>query len=1037
MNISEPFIHRPIATSLLALGIFLLGGVAWFFLPVAPLPNVEFPTISVMASLPGADPKTIASSLAAPLEHYFSSIAGVDEITSVSSMGSCTIVLQFALDQKIDNAARSVQASINAASSELPPNMPSPPTWRKANPNDNAIVTLALTSHAYKASELYNFAYQLLIPKLSQIDGVSQVDIGGGAKSAIRIQLNPAVLAPMGLTLDDIRSTITSANMLLPKGSATDGTINYSFESNDQLLTPHDYEDLLVGKNPKNAIRLGTIAKITIGNENTQTTGTFNGERAVLLMIRKQAAANIIKTSDEIMSLLPQLRSWLPAAVTLSVLSERTATIRASLHEVEWSLILSLILVILVCFLFLRQLRTTLIAAITVPLSVAGTFVVMWLLHESLDNLSLMALIVAVGFVVDDAIVVIEVIVRKLETGSSPLEAALSGSREIGFTVISISISLLAAFIPIYFMGGLVGRLLHEFAIVLTTAIVISAFVSLMLTPMLCSRFLKNFSEQQEGIVGRWLELFFQKMLRGYELLLRGALRHQAWMLGVTAFTIFVTAWLYCDAPKGFFPIQDTGLILGTTEAGQDISFEAMKKKQKEITSLIEADPDVAGVGSSLGATARNSGGGSNLGKLFITLKPRAERKASSSQIIQRLRHETALIPGISVMLQPVQDIRVGGRPGKALYIYALDGPNFEELAHWVPALVERLKTMPQLTDVSSDDQLLGLQAKIIIDRDKAASLGISIEQIDNLLYNAFGQRQVSTLYTPQDEYHVILEVESQFLKDPSALDKVFLTSTHGPQVPLSAIAHLEIGNAAIAIPHQGQFPAISISFNTAPGVPLGEALTLIKQASKEMHFPAEIHGSFQGNAKVFAQSQHSQSLLILAALVAVYLVLGILYESFIHPLTIISTLPSAGLGALLALRCYHMDLSIVAIIGIILLIGIVKKNAILMIDFALEFLKKETPGLHANNLSSEEAILEACLTRFRPIMMTTFAALMGALPLAIIHGEGSELRQPLGITIVGGLIISQILTLFTTPVIFLLLERISRKSVKSIFNSK
>ncbi|MBX9743001.1 MAG: efflux RND transporter permease subunit [Chthoniobacterales bacterium] len=1015
MNVFTFFIRRPIATSLLTGGFFLLGITAYFFLPVAPLPNIEFPTISVTAKLPGADPKTIASSLAAPLEHHFSSIAGVDEITSLSSMGSCTIVLQFSLNEKIDDAARSVQAAINAASSELPTNMPSPPMWRKVNPNDNPIVILALTSPAYRSPELYNFAYQLLVPRLSQLAGVSQVDIGGGAKSAIRIELNPAVLASMGLTLETIRSVITSASTLMPKGSATEGNTNYTFESNDQLLTPSDYENLLVRKTPSTSVRLGNIAKVTLGNENIQATGSFNGERAVLLMIRKQADANIIKTSEEIMALLPQLRSWLPASVSLSVLNERTGTIRASLQEVQWSLLLSLVLVVLVCFLFLRNLRTTAIAAITIPLSLAGTLMVMWSLHESIDNLSLMALIVAVGFVVDDAIVVIEVITQKLENGCAPSEAALLGLREVGFTICSITISLIAAFIPIYFMGGLIGRLFHEFAIVLTAAIMTSAFVSLIFTPMVCSRFLRS------GIRTE-VSPYVQKIVSAYEGMLSRALHHSYFMLGVFVATLLLTGWCYWKIPKGFFPIQDTGLIIGTTEAGQDISFEAMKKKQKELVALIEKDPDVAAVGSSLGATARNTIGGSNVGKLYISLKPLALRKASSAQIISRLREASALIPGISMMLQPVQDIRVGGRPGKALYIYSLDGPNFEELTHWVPLLVQRLQAMPQLTDVSSDDAFLGLQAKIVIDRDKAASLGISMEQIDNLLYNAFGQRQISTFYTSQDEYHTILEVENQYLKDPSALEgKIFLTSKKGQQIPLSAIAHVDIGNTAIAIPHQGESPAISISFNTAPGVALSEALSLIQEADHDIHLPANIHGKFQGNAKVFSQSQQSQLLLILAALVAVYLVLGILYESLLHPLTIISTLPSAGLGALLALRYYHMDLSIVAIIGVILLIGIVKKNAILMVDCALDILKKE-------NISAKEAITKACLSRFRPIIMTTMAALMGALPLAIVHGEGAELRQPLGITIIGGLLLSQLLTLFTTPVIFLFLERVNTK---------
>lgn len=1017
MNISEPFIRRPIATSLLAAGVFFLGIIAWFFLPVAPLPNVEYPVISVTASLPGADSKTMASSVATPLEKHFSSIAGVDEITSVSCQGRCSIVLQFSLDRGIDRAARDVQAAINAAANEMPSAMPAPPTWKKANPNDAPIIVLALTSDSYKPTELYNFAYQLLVPKIAQISGVSEVDIKGAAKLAIRVKLNPSMLASMGLSLDNIRDTIVSANALLPKGSMSGNGLNYSLQSNDQLLKPEEYNDLIITKKPQGAVKLGDLGRIILSNENIRATATFNGKRAVLLTIRKQSGANVIETSDQIMAALPQLQSWLPSAVQLSVLLERTGTIRASLKEVQQSLLLSLLLVVLVCFIFLRKIRITLIAAITVPLSFAGTFVVMWLLHQSIDNLSLMALIIAVGFVVDDAIVVIEVIVQGIEKGLSSREAALQGSKQISFTVISITLSLIAAFIPILLMGGLPGRILHEFAICLTVSIITSALVSLILTPMLCSYFLRTDSAEQtkEGCLSLYLETVFEKLIALYAKMLRWALNHKPIMLSLTLLTLGGTIWLYMISPRGFFPMQDTGLLIGTTEAGQDISFRAMNQKQLQIAELIRKDSDVATVGSFID-------GSSNTGKFFIMLKQRTERMVSAEKVIKRLRHATGTLPGISLTLQSVQDIRAGGRLGKALYIYTLDGPDFEELTRWAPRLVDRLKHLPQLKDVSSDEEFLGLQANIVIDRDKASSLGITIEQIDNLLYNAFGQRQISMLYTPQDQYHVVLEVERQFLQDPTALDHVFLTSSSGQQVPLSFVAHIEMGNAAITIPHQGQFPAISISFNTALGVSLGEAIELINKATEEIHFPSDIHGSFQGNAKVFSESQKSQLLLILAALITVYLVLGILYESFIHPITIISTLPSAGLGALLALRYYRMDLSIVAVIGMILLIGIVKKNAILMIDYALEVMKKEV------SFSAEKAIYEACLARFRPIIMTTFAALFGALPLLITHGDGSELRQPLGVTIVGGLLVSQLLTLFTTPVIFLFFERFRKK---------
>ncbi|MFI0348596.1 MAG: efflux RND transporter permease subunit [Chthoniobacterales bacterium] len=1015
MNISEPFIRRPVATSLLAAGVFLLGIIAWIFLPVASLPNVEYPTISVKASLPGADPETMASSVASPLERHFTSIAGIDEITSQSMSGVCWINLQFSLSRNIDRAARDVQAAINASASELPEAMPSLPMLKKTNPNDIAVIVLALTSDSYRPTELYDFAYQLLVPKISQIPGVSEVDIKGSAKPAIRIRLNPSMLGSMGLTVDDVRNSIVSANALLPKGSMVGDTLNYSIESNDQLLKPEDYENLMITKGSTGVIKLGDLAQIVLSNENAFATASFNGKRAVFLLIRKQAGTNIIDVSNHVMAALPQLRSWLPSSVNLSIITERTGTIRASLREVKWSLLLSLLLVGLICFVFLRKIKIMLIALITVPLCFAGTFIVLWLLHESIDNLSLMALIVAVGFVVDDAIVVIEVIVREIELGASAFEAALIGSKQIGFTVISISISLIAAFIPIFFMNGLPGRMLHEFAICLAVAIILSALVSLILTPMLCSRFLKNHADEKENFISRWFEMCFQKLLALYGRILRSALQQKRVMFLLMLVTLVLTIWLYVISPKGFFPTQDTGMIVGVTEAGQDISFRVMEEKQKQIDAIIQSDPGVNTVGSFIS-------GSSNKGNMMISLKPQIKRKSSAEEIIARLSHLTASLPGISLFLQPVQDIRIGGRVSKGLYIYALDGPDFKELTEWVPQLVEKLKKIPQLKNVSSDQEFLGLQASVVIDHDKASRLGITTKQIDSLLYSAFGQRQITTLYTPRNEYHVVLEVERQFLEDPSALHKVFLMSSTGQQVPLSAVTHLEMGNTALSVPHQGEFPTISISFNTAPGVALGEAVELINQASKEIHFPANIHGSFQGTAKVFAQSQKSQVFLILAALIAVYLVLGILYESFIHPMTIISTLPSAGLGALLALRYYRMDLSIVAIIGIILLIGIVKKNAILMIDYALDAKKK------ISSLSAHDAIYQACMARFRPIIMTTFAALFGALPLAFAHGDGSEFRQPLGITIVGGLIVSQALTLFTTPVIFLLLERFRRK---------
>jgi len=1018
MTLSEPFIRRPVATSLLAIGILVGGLIAARFLPIAPLPNVEFPTIFVSASLPGADPKTAASSLAAPLERQFANIAGISEITSSSSNGGSTIVLQFDLNRSIDGAARDVQAAINAASNQLPAGMPNPPTYRKANPNDSPIMVLALTSQTYRLSQLYNFAYQLLAPKISQVPGVSQVDIGGGAKSAVRIQLNPAALASMGLTLDDVRSAVSSSTANLPKGDLAGNGLSYSIASNDQLLKARDYDDLIVAQKKTGTVPLRAIGKAVDSNENVRQAGWFNSDRAVLVMIRKQAGANIIETTDQIRASLPQLRAWLPPSVKLSVLTDRTGTIRGSLHEMGFSLLVSIALVILVCFLFLRRVAATLIAATTIPLALAGTFGAMWILYYSIDTLSLMALTVAVGFVVDDAIVVIENIVRELEAGRPPLEAALVGASRIGFTVVSMSLSLIAVFIPLLFMGGIIGRLFHEFAVTLSTAILVSAIVSLTLTPMLCSRFPQmdppgGALAGVMGLLGRGLD----SLVSIYSSSLRWVLHRRILMLFVTLATLVFTVWLYIASPKGFFPVQDTGLISGNTEAGQDISFAAMVEKQRELTGIVLRDPAVESVGSFLGGGGPST---SNTGRMFISLKPLGQRTDSATDVIARLRQATRDVPGIGLFLQPVQDIRVGGRPSKGLYVYSLQSPSFDELATWAPRLIERLQKMPQLKDVSNDQQLSGLQSDVVVDRDAASKLGIKMEEIDSALYSAFGQRQIANLYTTKDQYRVVLEADPNFQKDPSSLDRVFLKSADGKQIPLSAIARFQTSNTPVSVPHQGQFPAISFSFNTAPGVSLGEAAALIESAARDLHMPPDIRGGLQGTAKAFAESLSTQPLLILAAIVAVYLVLGILYESLIHPITILSTLPSAGLGALLALRLCGLDLSVVSLIGIILLIGIVKKNAILMIDFALDASRRE-------GLDATEAIHRACLVRFRPITMTTFAALFGALPLALAHGNGAEIRQPLGVAIVGGLLVSQFLTLYTTPVIYIALDRFRR----------
>ncbi|MEO8205588.1 MAG: efflux RND transporter permease subunit [Chthoniobacterales bacterium] len=922
MNISEPFIRRPIATSLLALGVMILGITAYNFLPVAPLPNVEFPSIYVSASLPGADPSTAASSLAAPLERRFATIAGITEMTSTSTQGGVGILLQFDLSRSIDGATRDVQAAINASANELPPDIPQPPNYRKANPNDAPIMVLAMTSDAYRLSELYNFCYQILAPKISQITGVSQVDIGGGAKSAVRVQINPPALASMGLTLDDVRTALTTSNSNLPKGGVSGGGLGYAINSNTQLFEAVDYKHIIIAQKNGTPIPLNAIGSVVDANENVRMAGWYNDKRAVLLIIRKQSDANIIETVDQVRAALPQLERWLPPSVKLSILSDRTNTIRASVRDVQHSLLISICLVVMVCFIFLRRFWPTFIASITVPLSLLATFGIMYLLHFSLDNISLMALTISVGFVVDDAIVVIENIVRYLEKGCSPFEAALKGAKQVGFTVISISISLIAVFIPLLFMGGLVGRLFHEFAVTLSVAIIVSAIVSLTVTPMMSSRFLRSDSpEIRASWFYRFTENILNSILHWYAVSLKWVLRHSFLMLLLTLAVLAITVVLYIQAPKGFFPVQDTGMMFGSTEAAQDISFAAMVEKQKAVTEIIVRDPDIAGVGSFLGSSG-GGGQGSNTGRLYITLKPRSERHDTILETIARLRKNTAKIPGVSLFLQPVQDIRVGGRASKALYIYSLVSPSLEDLNRWAPKLVAKLKEQPELSGVSSDQQFNGLQTNVIVDRDAAARLGIQPQQIDNALYNSFGQRQISVLYAPNDQYHLILEADPKFQQDPNSLDKMFLRSSGNVQVPLSSIARFETVNTPTAVPHQGQFPAISISFDVAPGVSLGEATKIIDRAAEEIKLAPSIRGSFQGTARAFQDTASSQLLLILTAIIVVYIVLGVLYESLIHPITILSTLPSAGLGALLALQIGGFELSVVAMIGIVLLIG-------------------------------------------------------------------------------------------------------------------
>jgi hydrophobe/amphiphile efflux-1 (HAE1) family protein len=1011
MNISAPFIKRPIGTSLLAAALLMAGTLAFNYLPVAPLPQVEFPVISVGASLPGASPEIMASAVATPLERQFGRIAGINQMTSTSQLGSTGITLQFDLSRNIDAAARDVQAAINAARSQLPANLPGNPTYRKVNPADAPILILALTSDIITLPRMYDAADSILSQKLAQVEGVGQVFVGGASRPAVRAELNPTLLNKMGVGLDTVRTALGNANANRPKGEINGPANAWTLDANDQIFTADQYRRLIVSYSKGAPVRLGDVATVQNSLEDIRHIGLSGGKPAVLIIVFRQPGANIISTVDRVRATLPILRSSISPAIDVSVVMDRTTTVRASVHDIELTLMISVILVILVVFAFLRTFRATIIPSVAVPLSLVGTFGVMYLLNYSLDNLSLMALAISTGFVVDDAIVVLENITRHIEEGVPPVAATFRGAREIGFTVLSMSTSLVAVFIPILLMGGIVGRLFREFAVTLSIAIAVSLVVSLTVTPMMCGKFLRSTDKEKHGRIYHFSEKIFDTALKLYSRSLKLVLRHQPLTLLITIGTAALSVYLYVIVPKGFFPQQDTGRVMGSVQAAQDISFAAMQAKMRQFVGLVMKDPAVQTiVGFAGGNTSTNSG------RMFITLKPLEERKISADQVIGRLRRKLSVVPGATLYMQSAQDLTIGGRMSQAQFQYTLQGESLKDLNYWSPMLLQKLRSLPELRDVNTDQQDKGLQATVIIDRDTAARLGVDAGDIDNALYDAFGQRQVSIMYKALNQYHVVMEVAPEFSNSPDSLQNIYVRANNGTAVPLSSIAHFGPSNTPLAVSHQGQYPSVTLSFNLAPDVSLGAATDAIDKAQRSINFPPTINASFQGTAAAFQSSLASEPLLILAALVTVYLVLGMLYESYIHPITILSTLPSAGVGAILALLLTHSELNVMGLIGIILLIGIVKKNAIMMIDFALETERAgRTPA---------ESIYEACVRRFRPIMMTTMAALLGGLPLALGTGVGSELRRPLGITIVGGLIMSQALTLFTTPVVYLYLDR-------------
>ena len=1070
MNPSGVFIRRGVATTLLTLGMALAGAVAIFHLPVSPLPQVDFPTISVQAQLPGASPEVVATSVATPLERHLGAIADVTEMTSTSTVGSARITLQFGLNRDIDGAARDVQAAISAARADLPANLRTNPTYRKVNPAEAPIMVLALTSATRSPGQVYDAATTILEQRLSQVEGVGQVNIGGSSLPAVRVELNPRALFKYGIGLEDVRAALAAANAHSPKGSIEIDDRHYQIYTNDQAKMAEQYRSLVIAYRNGSPVRLTDVGEVVDSVENIRNAGLANGKPAVLVIVNRAPGANIIDTVDRVTALLPELQASIPGGIDIAIAVDRSTTIRASLRHVEQTLTISSVLVIVVVFLFLRNLRATLMPSIAVPVSLLGTFGVMYLLGYSLDNLSLMALTIATGFVVDDAIVVLENISRHIESGMSPFRAALRGAQEVGFTVLTISVSLIAVFIPILLMGGIVGRLFREFAVTLSVAIIVSLVVSLTTTPMMCARFLTRQQDRRHGRLYRASEAIFDRALRAYDRTLGWALANAPLMMVILLATLCLNVYLYAIVPKGFFPQQDTGRMIGGIQADQSISFQLMRQKLAQFIAIVKQDPAVENV---VGFTG---GGQTNSGFVFMSLKPLSERNVSADQVSARLRRELAAVPGASLFLQPVQDIRVGGRQSNALYQFTLQSDDLAELYAWGPKIVAALQSLPELTDVNSDQQQNGLETDLVIDRATAARLGIKTSQIDNTLYDAFGQRQVSTIYNPLNQYHVVMEVAPEFWQSPETLDDIFVSTSGGAlsgvqassgtvtttaaktgasatataaanavrnlrtnqiatggrsntstgaavstqmetMVPLAAFAHFGPGKTPLAVNHHGPFAASTISFNLTEGKSLSDASAAISGAMIQLGVPSTLHGSLQGTAGAFQSSLASEPFLILAALIAVYIVLGILYESYIHPITILSTLPSAGVGAVLALMIFNTEFNIIALIGVILLIGIVKKNAIMMIDFALDAERRE-------GLPPREAIHRACLLRFRPIMMTTMAALLGALPLTLGFGEGGELRRPLGISIAGGLIVSQMLTLYTTPVIYLYLDR-------------